>query len=237
MSFTRNLKWINAVIWLRKWGLSDCQAAHSSELETQSSLVHKPVMWQKDFEAVEELFGVGRGVKGLQIQPEAIHWIASARKFQPFLPMVLGMWKEECNVSPWTITMPLHTYGRAKDMSRNGASPPKWQIVAGNQTIECLQLYCSFFFPDRNSFHCPNALSTNGEDKCLTSLESNCFRFSCMVWRALRLNLHVDAEMMNVGIKQAWCYQMYHLDWSCNKNIQYQWGYEMSFRRRRDIEC
>jgi hypothetical protein len=30
-------------------------------------------MWQKDFEAVEELFGVGREVKGLQIQPEDIH--------------------------------------------------------------------------------------------------------------------------------------------------------------------
>jgi hypothetical protein len=38
--------------------------------------------------------------------------------------MMLGTWKEECIVLPWTITMPLHTYGRAKDMSRNGASPP-----------------------------------------------------------------------------------------------------------------
>jgi hypothetical protein len=45
-----------------------------------------------------------------------------------------------------------------------------------------------------------------------TSLESNCFGFSSMVLMALRLNLHVDAEMMNVGIKQAWCYQMYHPD-------------------------
>jgi len=26
-------------------------------------------MWQKDFEAVKELFGVGRGVRGLQMQP------------------------------------------------------------------------------------------------------------------------------------------------------------------------
>jgi hypothetical protein len=48
-------------------------------------------MWQKDFEAVKELFGVGRGVRGLQIQPEDIHWIASAREFQPFLHMILGM--------------------------------------------------------------------------------------------------------------------------------------------------
>jgi hypothetical protein len=37
--------------------------------------------------------------------------------------MMLGMWKEECNVSPWRITVPLHTYGRAKDMSGTGASP------------------------------------------------------------------------------------------------------------------
>jgi hypothetical protein len=39
--------------------------------------------------------------------------------------MILGMWKQECNVSPWTFTMPLHTYGSAKDMSRSGACPPK----------------------------------------------------------------------------------------------------------------
>jgi hypothetical protein len=91
VSFTRNLKRINAVIRLRKWIFSDCQAAHSSELETQANLVLKMVMWQKDFEAVKELFGVGRGVRGLQIQPEDIHWIASAREFQPFLHMMLGM--------------------------------------------------------------------------------------------------------------------------------------------------
>jgi hypothetical protein len=30
-------------------------------------------MWQKDFEAVKELFGVGRGVRGLQMQPEDLH--------------------------------------------------------------------------------------------------------------------------------------------------------------------
>jgi hypothetical protein len=48
-------------------------------------------MWQKDFEAVKELFGVARGVRGLQIQPEDILWIASAREFQPFLHMMLGM--------------------------------------------------------------------------------------------------------------------------------------------------
>jgi len=30
-------------------------------------------MWQKDFEAVKELFGLGRGVRGLQMQPEDIH--------------------------------------------------------------------------------------------------------------------------------------------------------------------
>jgi hypothetical protein len=69
-----------------------------------------------------------------------------------------------------------------------------------------------FFFQDWNSFHRPNALSTNEEDKCVTSLESNCLGFTSMVLRALRLNLHVDTEMMNVGIKQAWCYQMYHPD-------------------------
>ncbi len=79
------------MIRLRKWIFSDCQAAHSSELETQANLVLKMVMWQKDFEAVKELFGVGRGVRGLQIQPEDIHWIASAREFQPFLHMMLGM--------------------------------------------------------------------------------------------------------------------------------------------------
>ncbi len=82
------------------------------------------VMWQKDFEAVKDLFGVARGVRGLEIQPEDIHWIATTREFQPFLHMMLGTWKEECIVLPWTITMPLHTYGRAKDMSRNGACPP-----------------------------------------------------------------------------------------------------------------
>jgi hypothetical protein len=48
-------------------------------------------MWQKDFEVVKELFGVARGVRGLEIQPEHIHWIASAREFQPFLHMMLGM--------------------------------------------------------------------------------------------------------------------------------------------------
>jgi ABC-type glycerol-3-phosphate transport system permease component len=68
------------------------------------------------------------------------------------------------------------------------------------------------FFQDWNSFHWPNALSTNEEDKCVTSLESNCFGFTCMVLRALRLTLHVDAKMMNAGIKQAWCYQMYYPD-------------------------
>jgi hypothetical protein len=30
-------------------------------------------MWQKDFEAVKQLFGVGRGVGGLQMQAEDIH--------------------------------------------------------------------------------------------------------------------------------------------------------------------
>jgi hypothetical protein len=49
------------------------------------------VIWQKDFEAVKELFRVARGVRGLQIQPEDIHWIAGAREFQPFLHMILGM--------------------------------------------------------------------------------------------------------------------------------------------------
>jgi hypothetical protein len=48
-------------------------------------------MWQKDFEAFKELFGVARGVRGLQIQPEDIHWIASGREFQPFVPVMLGM--------------------------------------------------------------------------------------------------------------------------------------------------
>jgi hypothetical protein len=48
-------------------------------------------MWQKDFEAVKELFGVARGGRGLQIQPDNIHCIASAREFQPFLRMELGM--------------------------------------------------------------------------------------------------------------------------------------------------
>jgi hypothetical protein len=48
-------------------------------------------MWQKDFEAVKELFGVARGVRGLQIECEDIHWIASAREFQPFVPMMLGV--------------------------------------------------------------------------------------------------------------------------------------------------
>jgi ABC-type glycerol-3-phosphate transport system permease component len=42
-----------------------------------------------------------------------------------------------------------------------------------------------FVFQDWNSFHWPNALSTNGDDKCVTSLESNCFGFSSMVLRAL----------------------------------------------------
>jgi hypothetical protein len=48
-------------------------------------------MWQKDLEVVKELFGVGRVVRGLQIQPEDTHWIASAREFQPFLHMMLGV--------------------------------------------------------------------------------------------------------------------------------------------------
>jgi hypothetical protein len=56
-----------------KWVFSDCQAAHSSELEIHSSLVCELVMWEKDFEAVKELFWVGRGVGGLQMQPQDIH--------------------------------------------------------------------------------------------------------------------------------------------------------------------
>ncbi len=58
-----------------------------------------------------------------------------------------------------------------------------------------------FYFKIGISFHWPNGLSTNQEHKCVTSLESKCFGFSSMVLSALRLILHVDAEMMNVGIK------------------------------------
>jgi ABC-type glycerol-3-phosphate transport system permease component len=62
-----------------------------------------------------------------------------------------------------------------------------------------------FVFQDWNSFHWPNALSTNGEDKCVTYLRAT-VGFSSMVLRALRLYLHVDTEMMNVGVKEAGCY-------------------------------
>jgi hypothetical protein len=44
-----------------KWVFSNCQAALSKELEIQSSLVCELVMWEMDFEAVKELFWVGRG--------------------------------------------------------------------------------------------------------------------------------------------------------------------------------
>ncbi len=55
------MKRINEEIQLRKWEFSDCQSAHSSELETQSSLVCELVIWQKDFEAGNELFQVSKG--------------------------------------------------------------------------------------------------------------------------------------------------------------------------------
>jgi hypothetical protein len=41
---------------------------------------------------------------------------------------------------------------------------------------------------------------------------SHHLRATVLVLSALRLILHVDTEMMNVGIKQTWCYQMYHPD-------------------------
>jgi hypothetical protein len=91
--------------------------------------------------------------------------------------------------------------------------------------MEWLELSCSFFSL-KTGIHFTGLMlfqqMKKKEDKCVTSLESNCLGFTFMVLRALRLNLHVDAEMMNVGIKQAWCHQMYHPDGSCHKNIQYQ---------------
>jgi len=48
--------------------------------------------------------------------------------------------------------MPLHTYGRAKDMSRNGASPPNDKLWLETEQLDWLQLSCSFLFL-KTGFH------------------------------------------------------------------------------------